>query len=359
MTVLLVIAILVFLIVAHEFGHFIAAKIFGVRVLEFGVGYPPRALRLGKIGDTEYTLNWIPFGGFVRLFGEDGETHGKGSFPDATRWKQALILVAGVTMNVIAALLLFTGAYSVGILHPVAANTPDARLIVSDIVPGSPADAAGLQEGDYVISLSDPAGDTLVTPTPDSVTDFVSSRAGEQLTMMYVRGTATSSAILHPAQGVIPGDAQRAAIGLGLVLVTTQAEPLNGAFVDGYYQTEGTLIVSLQGLWMIVRGFAHGAPDLQEVTGPVGLVSYVSEASRSGWGYVLSLAGFISVNLAVINLIPIPALDGGRLLVVIIESATRRSLPKLAVQLVNTIGVALIIMLMVVVTYHDIIHLLA
>ncbi|MCE9541007.1 site-2 protease family protein, partial [Candidatus Kaiserbacteria bacterium] len=112
-------------------------------------------------------------------------------------------------------------------------------------------------------------------------------------------------------------------------------------------------------LWGILKSVVHGAPNLANVTGPVGLVSYVAEASHSGWGYVLSLAGFISVNLAIINLIPIPALDGGRIVVVLIEMVLRRNAPRLALQLLNTLGIALIIMLMVTVTYHDIARLIA
>ncbi len=361
MTILLVIAILVFLIVAHELGHFIAAKIFKVKVTEFGVGYPPRALKLGKIGETEYTLNWIPFGGFVRLFGEDdGSTErGSGAFVDAKRWKQAIILVAGVVMNALAAWLLFTGAYAIGILHPVDSYVPGARLIISDVVPGSPADAAGLKVGDYVLAMSDTDGETLREPTPDSVVDFVSDRAGEELSMLYEHNAATSTALLRPAHGVVPEESGRPAIGLGLVLVTTESVPLGQAMASGYRQAEATLRLSIVGLGQILGGLIHGAPNLKDVTGPVGLVSYVSEASNSGWGYVLSLAGFISINLAVINMIPIPALDGGRLLIVLGEMATRRKLPRLALQLLNTIGVALIIMLMVAVTYQDIARLLA
>src|SRR3984957_20310006 len=117
MTILLVIIILVFLIIVHELGHFIAAKIFGVKVQEFGIGYPPRAFLFGTIGETEYTLNWIPFGGFVRLFGEqeDAQEHGRGSFVDAPRWKQAIILVAGVMMNAITAWALFSIALGIGV----------------------------------------------------------------------------------------------------------------------------------------------------------------------------------------------------------------------------------------------------
>ena len=145
-TALLVIAILVFLIVVHELGHFVVAKLFRVRVEEFGIGYPPRAMTLGKIGETEYTLNWIPFGGFVRLFGDVGEgLHGRGSLVDANRGVQAAILLAGVAMNALAAWMLFTAALHAGVPRVVQAvgEGETARLVVATIVSGSPADSAG------------------------------------------------------------------------------------------------------------------------------------------------------------------------------------------------------------------------
>lgn len=359
MTAVLVIAILVFLIVVHELGHFIAAKIFGVKVTEFGIGYPPRAFSFGTWGGTEYTLNWIPFGGFVRLFGEDNSSQkGQGSFADSPRWKQALILVAGVCMNALAAWLLFAGAYSVGILHPVENGYPGARLVVSDVVLGSPADAAGIKPGDEVVSVSDTKGTGTAALTPDGVLEFVSSRAGKELSVTFAHKGATSTSVVRPAHAVVASDAGRPAIGIGLVLVTTESVPLKEAFIEGYHQTKGIFMLSVSGLWSIIKSVFRGAPDLADVTGPVGLVSYVAEAATSGWGYVLSLAGFISVNLAVINLIPIPALDGGRLVVVVIEMFMRRSAPRLALQLLNTLGVALIIILMVTVTYHDIVRLI-
>lgn len=359
LTALLVILILVLLIVVHELGHFFAAKIFGVKVTEFGVGYPPRAVRIGKWGDTEYTFNWIPFGGFVRLFGEEGEARGSGSFVDAPRWKQAVILVAGVAMNALVGWLLFTSAYAIGILHPVDSYEPGARLIVTDVVPGSPADAAGLKIGDDVISLVDQDGERLQEPTPESVMAFVSARAGEELNIEFVHLGATSSAIIRPAHAVVPGESGRPAVGVGLALVTTEAIPLPEAAVESLHQMKLVLMLSLQGLGQIVHGVFSSEPALQNVTGPVGLVSYVSEAAHSGFGYVLSLAAFISINLVVINLIPIPALDGGRLVIVLSEMVMRRSAPKLLVQFLNTVGLALIIMLMVAVTYQDIARLVA
>src|SRR3990167_10332033 len=157
-TAFLVIAILVVLIVGHEVGHFIAAKIFGVRVQEFGVGYPPRAFLFGKMGETEYTFNWIPFGGFVRLFGDEGETeHGQGSFVDAKRHVQAIILVAGVVANAVLAWGLFSGALAYGIPRVVDNPRPNelVHLVVADVVPGSPAEAAGITPGDEIMRVED------------------------------------------------------------------------------------------------------------------------------------------------------------------------------------------------------------
>lgn len=359
-TAFLVIAILVLLIVVHEFGHFIAAKIFGVRVEEFGVGYPPRAFSFGRWGGTEYTLNWIPFGGFVRLFGDDADAErGRGGFADAPRWKQAIILVAGVSMNVVAAWALFVGAYSIGILHVINdPSAPGAELIVTDIVPGSPADAAGVNAGDRVLDLSD-TQDAHAVLTPDGILDFVKVRGGKDLSITFLREGATSTSQLTPAHAVIAEESGRPAIGVGVALVTTQALAPVEAMRAASISTYNTFIIVTQGLGKIVGGLLRGAPNLRDVTGPVGLVSVVGEASRSGIGYVLSLAAFISVNLAVINLIPIPALDGGRIVVVALEALLRRPAPRLAVQVLNALGIALIILLMVTVTYNDIARLLA
>lgn len=357
-TALTVIAILVLLIVVHEFGHFAAAKLFGVRVDEFGFGFPPRAYLLGKLGDTEYTLNWIPFGGFVRLFGEDDAAHGSGSFVDASRGKQAVILVAGVFMNLLIAWVLFAGAYMLGIMHPVSENVPGAHLMVSDVVPGSPVDAAGVVPGDTVLAVGDSAGGAAEL-TPEGVAEFVRERPGDVLAFTYLHAGATTTAAVIPSHAVIAAEAGRPAIGAGLVLVTSGSLPFGTALVESFYQTQGALVVVVQGLGDIVSGAIHGAAPLDDVVGPVGLVGVVGEATQNGIGYVLSLAAFISVNLVVINLLPIPALDGGRLVVVVIEAVIRRRAPKLAVQLLNTVGLALIILLMLVVTYHDIARLLA
>ncbi|HVU75625.1 MAG TPA: M50 family metallopeptidase [Candidatus Paceibacterota bacterium] len=358
MSVLLVVVILVLLIVVHEFGHFLAAKLFGVKVIEFGVGYPPRALTFGTWGGTEYTLNWIPFGGFVRLWGDDDDgIRGKGTFIDAKHYKQAIILVAGVCGNIVAGWLLFAGAYHAGILHTIDIPAAGARLMITDIVAGSPADAAGLKEGDYLLDVNDAKG-AHPDMAPEAITEFLSDRGGQDITLSYEHAGAKETAVVRPAHAVVPSEAQRPAIGVGLALVTAESVSWADALVQAAKSTYNTLVLVVKGVLTLLGQALRGAPNLQEVTGPIGLVGAVGEAAQNGMGYVLSLAAFISLNLAVINLIPIPALDGGRLVVVVVESVLRRKAPRLAIQLLNTVGIALIVLLMIAVTYQDIARLL-
>ena len=356
-TALLVIGILVLLIVAHELGHFIAAKIFKVRVEEFGVGYPPRAFILGKIGDTEYTLNWLPLGGFVRLFGDEGEKQkGPGSFVDARRHVQAIILVAGVLANAILAWGLFAGALTLGTPRVVDASLPNesVRLVVADVVAGSPAESAGITAGDEIMNVSDDKGNTPKQLSPFEIQEFIRVRGGQQISINYARAGATSAVSIRPAHAVIAEQAERPAVGVALVLVSNSPLPLRDVLKESLLRTRDAFISVANGLWGIVREALSGRPNLSGIIGPVGLVGVVSDASSHGLGNVLALAGFISVNLAIINLIPIPALDGGRLLLLAIETAWRRSVPRMAVQLINVLGVLLIALLMITVTYNDI-----
>ena len=362
LTALLVIGILVFLIIAHELGHFIVAKICRVRVDEFGVGYPPRAFTFGKIGETEYTLNWIPFGGFVRLFGDEGEDrHGRGSLVDAARWKQALILVAGVAMNALVGWMLFTAALHTGIPRVVAVAEPgqSVRLLIADVVAGSPAASAGITAGDEILAMRDAKGVELGLLTPDAVSDFVRVRGGTAIVVSYVHAGATTTASIIPAHAVIPDAAGRPAFGVALALVSDESLPWGQAAKEALTSTKNAFRTVAVSLWTMLRNAVQGALDLSEVVGPLGLVQVVGAASHNGLGNILALAGFISVNLAIINLIPIPALDGGRLVLLGIEAVRRRNAPRLAVQLLNVFGIALIALLMITVTYQDIVRLLA
>jgi regulator of sigma E protease len=359
MTILLVIVLLVVLIVVHEFGHFVAAKLFRVRVEEFGIGYPPRALLIARFGGTEYTLNWIPFGGFVRLFGEE-EEHGKGSFADAPRSKQAVIMLAGVAMNALLAYVLFAGALHTGIPRVVDAPQQGqaTQLMLADVVDGSPAQIIGLQPGDTIVAISDAAGAHPSALTPTAVASFVSLHGGKPLSISYSRSGQISTVQLIPAQAVITSDAEKPAIGVALALVTYAGEPWGQALVDALTATKVSFARVGGGLWSVLSSALRGSPDISDIIGPIGLVQVVGEASRSGLGDLLSLAAFISINLVFINLIPIPVLDGGRILILAIEALLRRRASHLVVQLLNTVGLALIILLMIAVTYHDVLRIL-
>ncbi|QQG37516.1 MAG: RIP metalloprotease [Candidatus Kaiserbacteria bacterium] len=361
-TALIVVGILVVLIVAHELGHFVAAKLFGVRVEEFGVGYPPRAFSFGRWGGTEYTLNWIPFGGFVRLYGDEGEEqHGKGSLIDANRGVQAVILVAGVTMNALMGWALFTGALHAGIPRVVNDPAPGepVRLVVADVVPGSPADAAGVRPGDQLLALEDENGASPEELAPAPISEFIAEHAGEPVSLTYVHAGATSTATLVPAHAVIPDSAGRAALGVALVLVSSEPLSWPESAVAAFSSTKNAFVSIGSGLGTMARQALQGSPNLSDIVGPIGLVQVVDDAADNGIGNILALAGFISINLAIINLIPIPALDGGRLVLLGFEALARRSAPRLAVQMLNALGVALIVLLMITVTYNDVARLLA
>lgn len=363
MAALIVIVILVALIVAHEFGHFITAKLFKVTVEEFGVGYPPRAFSFGKWRGTEYTLNWLPFGGFVRLLEEDPPRSSEarlkvGGFAAAPKWHQAIILAAGVFANILVGWVLFVGAFMSGTTTVVDEAAPGATLIVSNVVPDSPAAQAGLRAGDTIVYMVDlKTKEDLKTPTPSGVVSFIESRGGKPVAVTYTRGTNSTTVEIVPAHAVLVNEAGRPAIGVALALVAEQKLGFYEAVSVSFAHTWGALKTVTVSLGTLVRDAIFGKPDISSLVGPVGLVDVVGGATSYGAGYLLSLAAFISLNLAVVNLIPIPALDGGRLLFVLIEAVTRRQIPALVSRVFNTFGFALIIFLMVAVTYNDIVRL--
>ena len=360
MEVVILIVVLVVLILVHELGHFIAAKLAGIRVDEFGIGYPPRALTLFKAGETEYTLNWIPFGGFVRIFGEDGEAHStdKRAFSNKNRFVQAIVLVSGIAMNLLLAWLLISGSLALGTPRALdpgeVAGAKDATLTVSDILPGSPADAAGLMVGDTIQKVIKGA-DTFYTPDPQAFTAFVAADTnGTPITFDLVRNGQEVLTSAVPKAGTIASDPSRLAVGVGVAVVgTVPVSPLRALTLGATY-TWAIVTETASGLVHFFKGFVTFSADLSQVSGPVGIAGAVGSAAKSGIAALISLTAIISVNLALINLIPVPALDGGRLLFVIIEAITRRKIPTKVASKVNLVGFAFLILLMVVVTGHDI-----
>ena len=362
MEVVIFVLVIIALIVVHEFGHFVAAKLSGMRVDEFGIGYPPRALTIGKRGDTEYTLNWLPFGGFVKIYGEDGNQEGPDSFTARPRILQAIVLLAGVTMNLLFAYLLITGALVAGTpraLSPAEiARAKNVELAVAEVLPGSPAAIAGLAPGDLIRAAADRSG-TWTSGSPSSFPQYVTLSDGAPITLTILTATGgNESLVVTPATGLIAGDPSRYALGIDVGTVGVLPLSFGAAVMKGASLTWGAVALTAQGLAHFFYGLFTFSANLSQVAGPVGIAGAVGAASRQGFGDLLSLMAVISINLALINLIPVPALDGGRLLFVIIEGVSRRRIKPSLAQAVNSAGFALLLLLMVVVTAHDIFRLL-
>ncbi len=357
MSVLIFIVVIVALIVVHEFGHFVAAKLSGMRVDEFGLGYPPRALLIGKWGGTEYTLNWLPFGGFVKIYGEDGGEAGPRSFSARPRILQALVLVAGVAMNLLFAYVLVTGALVAGTPRALSdselAGARNQELMVANVLPGTPAARAGLLPGDSIMSASDSAGKWQAVD-PKSFSAFIAASRGEAVTIAIKHDGKEEVITATPVAGVAATDPTRYALGIEVATIGVVPLSFGSALVEGASLTWGALTLTAAGLWHFFYGVVTFSADLSQVSGPIGIAGAVGSASAQGFGNLLSIMAIISINLALINLIPIPALDGGRLLFVAIESVIRRPIKASVARAINAVGFIFLILLMVVVTAHDI-----
>ncbi len=357
MEVLIFIAVIVALIVVHEFGHFIVAKLSGMRVDEFGLGYPPRAAVIGTIGETAYTLNWLPFGGFVKIYGEDGGGSGSRAFSARPRVLQALVLVAGIAMNLLFAYVLITGALVSGTPRALSASevahARDVSLAVADVLPGTPAARAGLLPGDSILSAKDTEGEWHAAD-PASFSAFIAASGGEKVTLSVSRAGKDFSIAATPSNGIVPSDPARYALGVEVATIGTVPLSFGKAITQGASLTWGAIVLTAEGLWHFFYGIFTFRANLSQVAGPIGIAGAVGAASAQGLGDLLSLMAIISINLALINLIPIPALDGGRLLFVLIESLIRRPIKPSVARTVNAIGFVFLILLMVVVSAHDI-----
>lgn len=362
MAIFLFFIILVGLILVHEFGHFAFAKWFGIRVDEFGVGFPPKLFGK-KWGETEYTVNLLPFGGFVRIFGENKEEgeheHALRSFAHAHRVKQAIVLVAGVGMNVVAAWLLLSGGYMLGLPagseYQGVGKVTDHHVTVLAVSQNSPAADAQIISGEEVIRIDAATGSFVEADAlADDMRHFIAQHSAEELTLTLKRGSNLRTVTVTPREGVVEG---RPAVGFMLDDVGVVRLPIHLALIEGAKLTYTLTINTAIGLWDFVADIFKGRGDFSSVAGPVGIVGIVGEAEQFGLVSLLMLAALISINLAIVNLIPFPALDGGRLLMVLVEGITRRSIPSRVFAAANMIGFAALILLMLAVTYHDIVKL--
>ncbi len=366
MSILIFLAVLFVLVLVHEWGHFITAKKTGMRVDEFGIGFPPKVFGF-KWGETTYTLNLFPIGGFVKILGENSEegedisaTDRARTFGARPKWAQALVLVAGVVMNVVLAFALIVAVQMIGVPTAVdeAAAGPTATLYITQVLPDSPAEAAGLLPQTVVKSITD-GTDTLDNPAPSSFSEFVSERPDQSLTVTWSRGDDTDqTATLIPKTSVLESDSEKVAVGVALTLVETTSSSFVTALKEGGIITMTALRDITLGLGALIGGAFTGSADLTQVAGPIGIVGMVGDAAAFGLTSLMMFTAIISLNLAVINLLPFPALDGGRLVMVGIETVTRRPINPVWVGRVNAFGFILLILTMLAVTYNDVLRIL-
>lgn len=327
MTELFVFVGLVLLVLVHELGHFAAAKGFHMFVEEFGIGLPPRLFSRVR-GETRYSINAVPLGGFIKLHGELDRTPTR-SFMREKAWKRAIVLVAGVVMNFIAGSLIFSTVLWMGV--------PPA-VFISDVVVGSPAEKAGLQQGDTINGWEDPA----------VFMAYIKRHRGEPVTFSITRGGVEKKITVVPRVRSPKGEG---ALGVGLV----GGGSTGVGFVSGLY---GGFIVACGTAWSIITGLGALFYEPQAIVGPIGIFKVAVSAGSIGFAYVLQLLGVISLNLAVLNLLPIPALDGGRLLFLAIEKIRHKQFSPQVEMRANGASFAILIALVVAVTVKDIVGLL-
>ena len=360
MTIIIFIIVLAIIILVHEFGHFIVAKKSGVKVEEFGIGLPPRAWGK-KIGETLYSINWIPLGGFVRMLGEndasDSEDRAR-SFAVKPKKIRALILIAGISFNLIFAWLLISLGFAIGLPAPAGASvfgqTQNIHTTITSVLAKSPADIVGLKTGDEVVSVkvdSTPVPD----PTAENISTAISKSIKGDVTITYERGSSPVKTVtVTPSDRIIQGERL---VGISMESLGTLKLPFYTAILEGAHTTYLLIISTGQGLvsflWQVVRFKSNWS----EVSGPIGIASVVRQATELGFVYLLSLVALISINLALINLVPFPALDGGLLLFVGIEAITGKKVPPKVASWINSAGFILLLILMLFISVHDVINL--
>lgn len=366
---LLILGLLLFvgLVVVHEFGHFIAARKSGVVVEEFGIGFPPRAWGKKLKSGLLFTLNWLPLGGFVKLKGEHDADKEKGSYGSASIGAKILIMTAGVIMNLATAFVMLTLLALIGmpkIIDNQFTVQRDTKVIKNEVLvgyvePGSPADKAGLQQRDEIKSLATPA-ETVTVRNSEELPDITERFAGQKVTVTIERdGTQQEkTATLRSEQEVEASkktDEPKGYIGLAPTEYTLRRSTWSAPVVAARLIKQLT-VATFNGLGQAVGGLLTGnaSQASSQVSGPVGIFVLLKDGSLLGIEFVLMIIAIISLTLAIMNVLPIPALDGGRLFVTLIYRAMRKDLTQKAEDRIHGTGFAVLMLLFVLITIVDV-----
>jgi len=311
---------LIALMVIHEFGHFIIAKKFGVRVDEFGIGYPPRIFGK-KIGETIYSINWLPLGAFVRIYGEEGGVDDYRSFVGLKIWKRVLIIIGGVAAFWLASIIIFSVVFAMGTDLPIGdtdvQGLNSAKVTIVEVVSDSPATEAGLKMGDVIKNVKVGGVDKEINKVAE-FKEITSANRGKEITVTIERDGQIMYLPLTPA---ISEDKSPVGVGLQRMATLIQKYPWYQAPIQGAIYTWNTTVEALKGLYAMFAGLftGNGAPKGAEFAGPLGITVFLANAANYGIGFFLYFIGSLSVFIAIFNLFPIPALDGGKLVFLLIE----------------------------------------
>ncbi len=368
--ILLILGLFMFvgLVVVHELGHFLAARRSGVEVEEFGVGFPPRAKVLTKKKGTVFTINWLPLGGFVKLKGENDADKTKGSYGAATLKNKVFIMVAGVGMNLVTAFLILTFLALVGIpkliddQYTIKNDTKIVRqqVLVGYVEPDSPAQKAGLQLRDVVVSVGPTIGTQSKVTSLENFPKQTKELAGQKVTLVYSRKSVTKSVDLQlrsVAEVESSKDSQnpKGYVGIAPTEYSLQRSTWSAPIVAAGL-IEQFSVLTLKGLGSAISNLFQGntAVASEQVSGPIGIFVLIKDGSLLGYQFVLMIMAVISLTLAIMNILPIPALDGGRLFVTLIYRAIRKPLNPKTEDRIHGLGFVGLMLLFAMITAVDI-----
>lgn len=368
LTVLVFIIILGFLVFVHELGHFFVARRNGIKAEEFGFGFPPRALGVVKDDETGrwgivkgnqeiesentiYSLNWIPIGGFVRIKGENGnDKSARDSFAGKSAWTRIKVLAAGVAMNFVFAWILFSYGFMFGTPQEVESlDVPGAVIMIQQVEESSPAMAMGLKAGDVISrSQKGDSGENIKLASVSQLQDFISAHGGKELSLNVIRGQERFEAKGAP----VASSDGRARLGISLAQVATVEYGFFAAFREGFFEMGGVFLLIADVFGKLFAGEQAGL----DVTGIVGIAVYTGQVIPLGIAHILRFAAILSINLGIINALPFPALDGGRILFIFIEKLKGSPVSQRVENIFHTAGFVLLMLLMAAVTWRDFIR---